>query len=76
MEAGLRASVDRDLASTAAYVRAQSHLIQALSITQAEHTTALNELSDAVGALRQDHGAKLDQIITMINHLIDIDGRQ
>ncbi len=71
MEAGLRASGDRDLASATAYLRAQSHLVQALSITQAEHTAALRELDEAVTALRQDHGAKLDRIITMLDRLLD-----
>ena len=33
MEAGLRATGDRDLASTTAQPRAQTHLAQALSIT-------------------------------------------
>ncbi|KAB1920645.1 hypothetical protein F8271_31595, partial [Micromonospora sp. ALFpr18c] len=66
MEAGLRASGDRDLASITAHVRTQTHLVQALSITQVEHTTALRELGETVAALRQDHSAKLDQIITML----------
>jgi hypothetical protein len=41
MEAGLRASPDRDLASLAANQRAANHLLQALSITQSEHTQTL-----------------------------------
>jgi ABC-type transporter Mla subunit MlaD len=65
----------RDLASTSAHVRAQTHLVQALSITQAEHTTALRELAEAVSALRQDHGTKLNQIITMLDRLIDANGQ-
>ena len=74
MQAGLRAAGDRDLASTTAHLRAQTHLVQALSITQAEHTTALRELGETVAALRQDHGAKLDQIITMLERLLDTSG--
>jgi hypothetical protein len=73
MEAGLRAAGDRDLASTAQNVRAQTHLIQALSITQSEHTDALRELGEAVATLKQDHGAKLDQIVTMLGRLLDQD---
>jgi hypothetical protein len=74
MEAGLRAAGDRDLSSTAQSLRAQTHLIQALSITQAEHTNTLRELGEAVVTLRQDHGAKLNQIITMLDRLLNHDG--
>lgn len=58
MESGLRASGDRDLGDVALTVRAQHHLIQALSITQSQGA--------AIEALRREHTAKLDQIITML----------
>lgn len=60
MESGLRASADRDLGDMTQTLRAQHHLIQALSITQSQH-----------GELLRDHGAKLDQIITMLGQLLD-----
>jgi hypothetical protein len=73
MEAGLRAAGDRDLSSMAQNLRAQTHLIQALSITQAEHTNMLRELGEAVATLRQDHGTKLGQIVTMLDRLLNHD---
>ncbi len=38
MEAGLRASVDRDVADHGAAIRATHHLVRSLAITQGEHT--------------------------------------
>lgn len=81
MEAGLRASADRDLASASSTLRAQHHTIQALAITSSEHNMMLN---DQVRILRE-HGAvldahtvslasahrKLDQIIGMLSTIID-----
>ena len=75
MEAGLRASGDRDQASLARTARAQHHLIQALAITQSEHTDLLRAHGDAIEALRTEHGAKLNQIITMLGRLLDGDDR-
>lgn len=43
MEAGLRAAQDRDLSAMANALAAQRHLIQALAITQSDHTSALAE---------------------------------
>jgi hypothetical protein len=48
MESGLRAAGDRDLSDLGATVRAQHHLVQALSITQGQHTEALRQLGEAV----------------------------
>ncbi|MGQ0464784.1 MAG: hypothetical protein ACT4QG_05630 [Sporichthyaceae bacterium] len=41
MEAGLRASVDRDVSDHGDAIRATHHLVRALSITQGEHTRTL-----------------------------------
>jgi len=61
MEAGLRASIDRDLATIAQRQSAANHLIQALAITQAEHTTMLEALQSDLGTVRQDVGTlKID----------------
>lgn len=73
MEAGLRAAGDRDLSEMAQTVRAQHHLIQALSITQSQHGELLRTQGEAIATLQREHGAKLDQIITMLGHLIDRD---
>ena len=89
MEAGLRAASDRDLGDLTQTVRAQHLLVQALSITQSQHTAALRRIEDtlhvhgevlqshgqAIETLRQDHGAKLDQIVTLLTDLIDRDNR-
>lgn len=70
LEAGLRAATDRDLSDTTQTVRAQHLLVQALSITQSQHTQALRWVEDTLSAhgealagqrqaietLRQDHG--------------------
>ena len=61
-ESGLRAAGDRDLGEMAQTVRAQHHLIQALSITQSQHTELLRAQGDAIDALQRDHGAKLEQV--------------
>lgn len=63
-ESGLRASQDRDLSSMASALRAHQHTIQALAITQADH-------NEQISRLREEHGAKLDQIILMLSGLID-----
>ena len=73
MESGPRASADRDLGDVTQTVRAQHHLIQALSITQSQHGELLRAHGEAIERLRHDHGAKLDQIITMLGRLIDGD---
>jgi hypothetical protein len=73
MEAELRAAGDRDLGSMAQNLRAQTHLVQALSITRAEHTNTLRELGEAVATLKQDHSAKLGQIIAMLDRLLNHD---
>jgi hypothetical protein len=60
MEAGLRASGDRDLADVKTSLRATNHLVQALAITQSQHTEALANLQSGV-----------DHIIALLNRLID-----
>jgi cAMP phosphodiesterase len=60
MEAGLRASLDRDLAALAQRQSAANHLIQALAITQSQHTEEFTSVH-----------AKLDRIIGLLESLID-----
>ncbi|MGX6605331.1 hypothetical protein ACWKSP_24815 [Micromonosporaceae bacterium Da 78-11] len=71
VEAGLRASGDRDLGDMAQTLRAQQHTIQALAITQSQHNEKLDRHQDSLTAA---HG-KLDRIITMLDRLLDTDGQ-
>ena len=58
LEASMRAALDGDLANLDAKVRATHHLVQALSITQSEHTRLLESAHD-----------KLDRIVAMLEAL-------
>lgn len=60
MESGLRASGDRDLADLTQRLRAQHHTIQALAITQSQHTEMLDRVHE-----------KLDRIVAMLTRLIE-----
>lgn len=66
VEAGLRASGDRDLADIALTLSAQQHTIQALSITQSQH----NEQLDRHQRLLTEAHVKLDRIVTLLGRLI------
>lgn len=68
-EAGLRASGDRDLADMGQTLRAQQYLIQALAITQAQHTTKLEDLRTRF----EDLHVKTDQLVVMLTQLIERD---
>ena len=77
LEAQARASMDDDLTSINAKLTAQGHLLQALAVTQGEHTRQLTKLDTrltAVGATLDGHTASLQQIITMLGRLIERDG--
>jgi hypothetical protein len=63
VESGLRASMDGDLSSINAKLAAQHHLIQALSITQGEHTGEFAKLN-----------TKLDHIVLLLERLIADEG--
>ena len=63
VEAGLRASGDRDLGDIAQTLRAQQHTIQALAIAQSQHNEKLDRHEDSLTAA---HG-KLDRIIAMLD---------
>ncbi|MFI5493350.1 hypothetical protein [Actinoplanes sp. NPDC051859] len=81
MEAGLRASGDRDLAGMAQTLRAQQHTIQALAITQSQHNEKLDHHNEKLdqqnerldrheASLSAAHG-KLDQIIALLGQLTE-----
>ena len=78
MEAGLRASGDRDLSNLASTLRAQHHVLQALALTSSEHNQRLAEVT---GILRE-HDLKfeaverqLGTIIGLLNRLIEEPGQ-
>jgi hypothetical protein len=71
VEAGLRASGDRDLGDMAQTLRAQQHTIQALAITQSQHNEKLDRHEDSLTAAH----VKLDRIITMLDRLLNHDGQ-
>lgn len=77
MEAGLRASQDRDQSKIAAATEAGRHLLQALSITQSEHTSTLAEHGRALDRLESALGrvdASLAHITRLLQVLIDREG--
>ncbi|MGH3545774.1 MAG: hypothetical protein ACRDPW_07605 [Mycobacteriales bacterium] len=76
MESDLRAAVDEDLSSISQNVRAINHLIQALSINQNDHGELLRKQGAVIDKLQREHGAKLNQIITLLSTLIDTDGQR
>ena len=77
LEAGLRASIDRDLSTIATRQSAANHLLQALAITQAEHTATLSTHSETLGRLTTtvgQHTATLDQhTATLGQHTAKLD---
>ena len=77
LEAGLRASIDRDLSTIATRQSAANHLLQALAITQAEHTATLSTQSETLGRLTTtvgEHSALLDQhTATLDQHTATLD---
>jgi len=81
---GLRAMMDRDLADIKQRMDAQDHLLQALHITQANHTQRLTRIEDqltrveerltrveeTLGRLDADFRGKLDMIVAMLDRLM------
>lgn len=77
LEAGLRASQDRDLASLKTELRSANNLLQALALTQSDQTRMLTGL-ESTAADHSDRLGRIDdgmrQIIVLLNHLIDQGG--
>ena len=69
-ESGLRASQDRDLGSMAATLSAQHSLLQALAISESEHTEKLARLDIEVRQLRRETHGGLERIVGMLDTLI------
>ena len=64
MEAGLRAGGDRELGDMSQTLHAQQHTIQALAITQSQHTKVLRRVEEGQ-----------QKIVTLLTELIDRDER-
>jgi archaellum component FlaC len=80
---GLRAMMDRDLADIKQRMDAQDHLLQALHITQSNHTQRLTRIEervarieervtrieDTLGRVETEFRGKLDTIIGLLDRL-------
>ena len=66
----LRADVDSDLSDVQSTLRAHGHLLQALHITQSQHTEALARLDGKIDELSTGVG----RIIVLLDTLIDREG--
>jgi predicted nucleic acid-binding Zn-ribbon protein len=66
---GLRAMMDRDLADIKQRMDAQDHLLQALHITQSNHTQRLTRIEDTLSRVETEFRSKLDMIIAMLGRL-------
>jgi hypothetical protein len=69
-ESGLRASQDRDLGSIAATLSAQHSLLQALAISESEHTEKLARLDIEIRQLRSETRGGMQKIVGMLDTLI------
>jgi hypothetical protein len=79
----LAAGADRDVADYRAELRGHTRTLNALRETQLDQGQAItgigekvDQLTGAVGHLRDQHGASLTEIVGLLNRLIDRDGRQ
>ena len=72
----LAAGADRDVADYRAEMRGHTRMLGALRETQVEQGQAIDQLSAAVGQIRDQHGAKLNDIVGLLNHLIDRESGQ
>ena len=71
---GLRAMMDRDLADIKQRMDAEDHLLQALHITQANHTQRLTRIEDSLSRVETEFRAKLDTIIGMLDRVVPPEG--
>lgn len=76
-EAGLRASQDHDLADIGQSLQAANALIQALAITQGQHTGKLQRIEDKLNRLERtanETAAGVRTVISMLDALIEQGG--
>lgn len=68
-EADLRAHVDRDQADLVETVKATNHVVQALHITQQQHTRKIEDLIERIESLRAEMTARFDQVSGGLDHI-------
>ena len=67
---GLRAMMDRDLADLKHRMDAQDLLLQALHVTQSNHTQRLTRIEDSLGRVEADFRGNLDTIVVMLDRIV------
>jgi hypothetical protein len=61
--------MDRDLGDIKQRMDAHDLLLQALHLTQSNHTQRLTRIEDALARVESEFRGKLDLLITMLGHL-------
>jgi hypothetical protein len=79
----LAAGADRDVADYRAELRGHTRTLNALRQTQVEQGQAIaglgekvDHLTGAVGHIRDQHGASLNEIVGLLNQLVNRDDQQ
>ncbi len=72
-EATARASMDEDLRIIQRKLDMHSGLIAALRDSQIDHGHRLDRLTESVDYIRTEHGARLQDIVGLLNTLIERD---
>ena len=67
---GLRTMMDRDLADLKQRMDAQDLLLQALHVTQSNHTQRLTRIEDSLGRVEADFRGNLDTIVVMLDRIV------
>ena len=67
---GLPAMMDRDLADLKHRMDAQDLLLQALHVTQSNHTQRLTRIEDSLGRVEADFRGNLDTIVVMLDRIV------
>lgn len=67
---GSRAMMDRDLADLKQRMDAQDLLLQALHVTQSNHTRRLTRIEDSLGRVETAFRGKLDTIVAMLDRIL------
>ena len=62
--------MDRDLADLKQRMDAQDLLLQALHVTQSNHTQRLTRIEDGLSRIETDFRGKLDTIVAMLDRIV------
>jgi len=62
--------MDRDLAALKQRMDAQNLLLQALHVTQSNHTQRLTRIEDSLGRVEADFRGNLDTIVAMLDSIV------